>query len=294
MNNNDMLQKFLFAEAPVRGALVHLSESYKMIVEQHPYPPIIRQLLGEALAVVSLLSALIKFDGRLTIQFKGQGKLKLLIVQCSAELHLRGLVQYAGECTPAELADTLSQGILAIIMAPSVTGGKRYQGIVPWQGQSFAQAIEGYFRQSEQLATRIWLAVDETRAAGLLLQALPKDQPELYENDWEHFVHLTQTLTSEELLTLSNQTLLQRLYAEENIRLFPPASVAFRCTCSIPRSENAVLLLGQAEAEQELQHKQKIVVTCEFCNKECIFDRVDVARIFKKDEGNFPLSDQLH
>ncbi len=293
MNDKDLLQRFLFENVPVRGELVHLDESYQAILQQHPYPPLIRALLGEALAVVCLLSAIIKVKGRLTLQFRGKGKLKLLLAQCDHQSHLRGIVQHEGDLTPSELLEAQQQGILAIMIDSDAPNATRYQGIVAWEGASLAQAIEGYFMQSEQLPTRLWLAVDEKRVAGLLLQILPKEKSELLvTDDWERLLLLTETLTSEELLQCDSITLLRRLYSEEEVRVFEKTLVQFRCKCSVQRSENAILVLGQEEAEEELKDKQKLVVTCEFCHKEYSFDRVDVMAIFKK--GGQASSTQMH
>ena len=282
MNENDILQRFLFENASIRGELVRLEESYQEIMRRHAYPPLIRQLLGEALVAVTLLTSIIKFKGRVTVQFRGNGKLKLLFAQCNQSFHLRGLAQWTGEFEESDISTASQQGTLAIMMDPDIMGGKRYQGIVAWQGQSLAQSIESYFKDSEQLPTRLWIAVNETHAAGLLLQVLPKERPELYKNEWETVIHLTDTLKQKELLAWNNQTLLHRLYSEEDVRLFHPVPVKFQCTCSKERSENALLLLGKDEVQQELNDKQQIVVTCEFCNREFNFDRVDVANLFKK------------
>lgn len=294
MNDKDILQRFLFENAPVRGELIHLSQSYQTIIQQHPYPPLMRQLLGEALAVVCLLSALIKGKGRLTIQFRGEGKLKLLLAQCDHLFNLRGLIQHEGDLSQNELLEAEQQGTLAIMIDSDLPNKNQYQGIVAWKGKSLAEAIEEYFAQSEQLPTRLWLAVDETSVAGLLLQVLPKERDDSStKNDWEHLTLLTNTVKSSELLHLPGATLLHRLYAEEDVRLFKPAPVAFRCTCTLQRFENAILVLGQQEAEDELKGKDKLTVTCEFCNREYIFDRVDVAEIFKRG-GSSTSSKQVH
>lgn len=284
MNNKDILQRFLFENRPVRGELVHLNHTFQTVVKQHDYPPLIRQLLGEALVVATLLTAIIKYKGRLTVQFRSKGTIKLLLAQCNQQFHLRGLVQWEGKLTEQALIEERKHGTLAILMDPEVEGGKRYQGIVDCQGESFAESIEEYFKRSEQLPTRLWLSVNEKTAAGLLLQVMPEEKPEHYQEDWIHLTHLANTLTSNELLTLDHPMLLRRLFSEEDVRLFSEVPVKFRCSCSVSRSENAILLLGQDEAEQELVAKQKLVVTCEFCNKDYIFDRVDVAKIFKKDK----------
>jgi molecular chaperone Hsp33 len=280
----DNLQRFLFENISVRGEFIRLNKSYQTIIDQHQYPPAINQLLGEALAVVNLLTAIIKFKGRLTVQFQGKGDLKLLLAQCNHEFQFRGVAQWKGNPSHEELLEALKQGTIAIIIDPeTMTGQQRYQGIVSWQGHSLAQSIEGYFRDSEQLPTRIWLAVNKTDAVGFLLQIMPKnDSTETDNADWEHVMHLADTLTSEELLEHDNTTLLHRLYHQEEIRIFEPVPVEFRCTCSVERSENAMLLLGYEEVKEELLNKQQIVVTCEFCNKEYAFSRADIERIFNK------------
>jgi molecular chaperone Hsp33 len=296
MNNKDILQKFLFENAAVRGERVHLDHSFRTIMAQHNYPPVIQHILGEALAVACLLSATIKFKGRLSVQFQGKGKLSLLLAQCDQEFHLRGVARWDGLLSEDELLPALQQGVLSIMMDP-VEGGQRYQGIVAWEGKSLAQSVEAYFRNSEQLPTRLWLAVGEESVAGLLLQVLPENTVNQMDavtdnSTWEHLTILTDTITSDELLTLSSETLLHRLYSQEDVRLFEAEPVTFRCNCSIERSENAIRFLGRDEVEEELIEKQKLVVTCDFCSKEYTFDRVDVERIFKQG-GQPPSSTQV-
>lgn len=291
----DKIQRFIFEKGQVRGEIVRLSESYQQIIKQHAYPEAIGKLLGQILAVSCLLCSIIKFKGRLTVQFQGKPPLKLILAQCNNEFELRGLAQWEKEnLTEDELLKALQQGTLAIIIHSNTTT-KPYQGIVEWQGNSIAQSIEGYFKDSEQLSTRLWLAVDEKEVVGLLLQPLPAEglkhtSPIAGGQDFDHLVFLTDTLTPAEMISYSNETLLYKLYSQEEIRLFEAYPVSFKCTCSYSRSENAVLMLGKEEADQELLDKDKIVVTCEFCNREYIFDKVDVANIFKKNNS----SNQMH
>jgi len=275
MNKRDFLQRFLFENAPVRGEIVHLGESYQTIIDQHEYPPFIKKLLGEVLIATILLSATIKFNGRLTVQFKGKGKLKLLVAQCNEQFQIRGLAQFDPDLREEEVLAALKNGVLGIMIDPEVAGGRQYQGIVEWQGNSVAESLEGYFLQSEQLPTRLWISLNETSASGFLLQVMPSEKPELYQNDWEHLVHLTNTLTDNELLNLDNSALLKRLYVEEDVRLFEQIPVGFRCTCSYQRSEHAIELLGKKEAEDELKTKENIIVSCEFCNTEYVFDKIE-------------------
>lgn len=290
----DILQRFIFDKAPVRGEYIRLQASFKEIINQHPYPEPIRKLLGEALCVAGLLSAIIKFEGRLTVQFQGKGKLKLLLAQCDNQSHIRGLAQYADDMTDADLIESFKQGVLVIMLDSGPSN--RYQGIVAWRGQSLAESIEGYFQDSEQLATKIWLAVNEESAAGLLLQVIPagKDiEKAAIMPHWKRITELTQGIGANELLELSAENLLSERYPEEEIRIFPSVKVKFKCTCSKRRSEDAILILGLEEAKAELKNNHQMVVTCDFCNKEYNFDRVDVIKIFE-DNDRPPSQTQLH
>src|SRR5580692_2373011 len=116
MKDNDSLQRFIFEQMPVRGEYIKLAHSYRTIINQHPYPPPIRKLLGEALCVAGLLSAIIKFDGRLTVQFRGKGKLKLLLAQCDNKFHMRGLVKWEGDLPYEDLMESFNDGVLVIML----------------------------------------------------------------------------------------------------------------------------------------------------------------------------------
>ena len=299
ISNNDLLERFVFENAPVRGEFIRLHESFQTIIQQHAYPLVIAKLLGEALCVGALLSAIIKFEGRLTVQFRGQGKLKLLLAQSDNQFNLRGLVKWSGEFESyEELLRSLAEGVLVITLDGG-TAKNRYQGIVAWTGNSLAESIEGYFQHSEQLATKLWLSVNETTAAGLLLQIIPAATQnastagkEALNPDWERIIKATtMQLLPENLLEMDPQALLVKLYPNEEVRIFPSTPVKFTCTCSRKRGEEAINLIGQEEAEQELKDKQVIVVTCDFCGKEYVFDRVDVEEIFKK---QIPPDTHLH
>jgi len=162
---------------------------------------------------------------------------------------------------------------------------ERYQGVVQWHGESIAESVEAYFKQSEQLKTRIILAVNDERAAGILLQVMPESKKaEATDKDaaWDHVLMLTNTLQPAELLQHANTKLLELLYAEDNVRVFDEEPVTFKCTCSSERGENAILLLGKDIAEDELYDKQVIVVKCEFCGCEFTFDKQQVELIFNK------------
>jgi molecular chaperone Hsp33 len=287
MTEKDTLQRFIFEKAPVRGEYIQLNDTFQTIIHQQPYPAPIRQILGEALCAAGLLSAIIKFTGRLTVQFRGKGKLKLLLAQCDNHFKMRGLVKWEGEAiSHEELMQAFTEGVL-VIMLDSGTNKQRYQGIVSWQGDSLASSIEGYFKDSEQLATKVWLAVDDTKATGFLLQVVPLPdkeargiEKEIVMPHWEHFSYLSSNLKLEDMLKIDYKSLLTSTFPDDEIRLFPSHAIEFHCPCTRKRGEDAIKVLGQEEAEAEIKDKQSIVVTCEFCNKEYVFDRADVTNIF--------------
>lgn len=297
MYHADFLQRFVFEKASVRGEYVYLQESYQTIFKQHDYPPAIQKILGEALCIAALLTATIKFGGRLTVQFRGNGKLKLLLAECNDQFHLRGLAKWDGDLTYEELMEDFKNGVLVIIVDSGLNKANPYQGIVPWTGHSLVSSIEGYFRHSEQLATSIYLSVDEKIAVGFMLQILPEkentDTTQETVSEWHSINSLTSQLNTKDLLNQDFQTLLQKLYPYEEIRIFPAAPVQFHCTCSRKRGEDALALLSIQEIEEELANKQVIVVTCDFCNKEYLFDRdATLNIIFKKNRP--PKDAHLH
>lgn len=299
MAENDLLQRFIFETVPIRGEFIHLQNSFQTIIKQHSYPPPLRKLLGEALCVAGLLSAIIKFNGRLTIQFRGGGKLKLLLAQCDNDFHLRGLAKWEGNLSYEEFLDSFKHGVLVVMLDSNPSqpfNPARYQGVVKWRGNSLAESIEGYFKDSEQLDTKIWLNVNESSAAGFLLQVIPASDKGLNDlekdevcSNWKRILDLTSNLACKDLLNLGYEALLHKLYPQEDIRIFHGVPMTFRCSCNRKRGEDAILLLGRREAEEELNNSQTIVVTCDFCNKEYIFQRADIAQIFEKN-GNPPSS----
>lgn len=274
---NDSLQRFMFEKTAVRGEIVRLHNSYQTILQQQTYNEYVGNWLGEALCAAALLSATIKFDGVLIFQVQGDGPLKTLLAHSDNELHIRGLAQTRSEKIPANFATAVGKGHLVITL--KTNEGPGYQGVVDLSTKSLATAVEDYFHQSEQLATFLFLAADGNCAAGLLLQNMPMQTDTLYDNFWDHITQLAQTLTATELLSLPNQTLLHRLYHEEDILLFEQEHISFRCTCSPEKCEVALKAVPADEIQELLDTHKKIIVTCEFCNHPYDFDAIDVARV---------------
>lgn len=283
MNNADFKQRFLFPETDIRGELVRLDESLEAILGSHDYPLAVQGLVGEAVAAVALLAGTLKFSGRLSLQAQGRGPVSLLLAECTHDGQLRALARHDGELdTPANIGALIGDGTMVITITPDQ--GRQYQGIVPLEGDTLAQCLEGYFQQSEQLPTRLWLASGNGRAAGLMLQRLPDQVASRDANrqQWEHLEALAGTLKMEELLDLPAETVLRRLFHETPPRLPEPQPLRFGCTCSRERTENALLSLGADELKTLLDEDGEATLTCDFCLSQQHFDAVDLAELIRR------------
>lgn len=280
MNERDNIQRFIFENQAVRGEIVHLTDSYTAILAQHSYPSAIAQLLGETLAAAVLLTATLKLQGTLTIQFHGQGPIKLLVARCDHHLHVRGLAKFDESVSEHAFHTAFHQGQLVITIAVE-NQPTPYQSIVPINGLSISQCLEAYFTQSEQLSTRIWLSVNANHAAGMLLQNLPAAPTQEREEFWTYATTMGSMLTDEEFHNLTNVDILHRLYHEDDIRLFAHKAVLFKCNCTYEKMRDAVRMLGQQDAEALLSTHKIIEVCCEYCNRKFEFDKADVGMIFQ-------------
>lgn len=295
--DTDFTQRFIFDERDVRGELVCLESSYARVLEKHPYPQPVAQLLGELMAAAALLVGTLKFDGLLILQARSDGPVPLLMVECSSEREIRGIARYEGEAINADagLRELMPNGMLALTIDPRQ--GQRYQGIVELDGADLAESFTNYFVMSEQLGTRFWFSADGTRARGMLLQQLPVDrQPDADDRaeSWAHVATLAGTLSREEQLDLDNETLLHRLYHEDAVRLFDIQPLCFRCSCSRERSGSALVSLGLDDARELVtEHGGQIEIDCQFCNQRYRFDGADVEQLFAGGGVDVP-SDTRH
>lgn len=272
----DLLQRFLFDDTAIRGELVQLDQAWQEVLSRHDYPQAVRDRLGEMIAAAALLAATLKFKGRLILQIQGDGPINLMVAEATAQKTLRGMAQWQGEVQTGDLQNQFGTGRLAITIDSG--SGERYQGLVELTGDSLSAAIDGYLERSEQLPTRLWLAADGQTAAGLLLQKLPAVEQD---NDaWTRLQALADTLTAGELLQVPFLQIIQRLFHEENVRLFTAEQVAFYCSCSRERVADVLVNLGEAEVQDILHTEGNIEVTCEFCNQRYSFDAVDAAQLF--------------
>ncbi|MXR69552.1 Hsp33 family molecular chaperone HslO [Shewanella sp. JBTF-M18] len=282
--SKDILNRYLFDNADVRGQIVQLEKSYQEILSAHTYPEAIARLLGELMAATSLLTATLKFDGDISVQVQGNGPVSLAVINGNNLQQLRGVARWEGEVAKdASLQQLMGQGHMVITLTPS--NGERYQGVVALEKETLAECLEQYFLQSEQLPTAIRLFANGKQAAGMLLQVLPGENE--HNQEFEHLEQLTSTIKAEELFDLEATEVLHRLYHQEEVRLFDPIEVTFSCTCSRERSGQALKTVAKEELDAILAEQGKIEMGCEYCNSSYSFDSIDVEALFK----NAPKSD---
>ena len=281
MKESDTLQRFIFEHANIRGEIVHVEQTFQTIMGQRAYPPMVQNLLGEALVSCLLLASSIKFEGSLSLQFQGDNPLPLLIVQCDHELNVRAFAKFTENLESADYATAFLKGQMVLTINQQ-NQTNAYQSTVPIQSTSMGENLMSYFAQSEQISTRVWLAVNDTAAAGMLLQLMPGQDTEQREQFWEYAVQLGQTVSEKELLTIDNQTLLYRLYNETELRTFDPRHTQFKCRCSPEKMKQVITILGEEDAQELIKEKGKIDIRCDFCNAEYVFDPIDVTMLFHK------------
>ncbi|EGR0669797.1 Hsp33 family molecular chaperone HslO [Vibrio vulnificus] len=280
---SNVLNRYLFEDLSVRGELVQLDEAYQRIISSKDYPAALKKLLGELLVSTTLLTATLKFEGSITIQLQGDGPVSLAVINGDNEQKIRGVARWEGHIADdATLHDMMGKGYMVITIEPKK--GERYQGIVGLEGDNLEQVLEGYFERSEQLKTRIWIRTGEhegkAHAAGMLIQVVPDGTGS--ENDFEHLEQLTNTVKNEELFTLPANELLYRLYNQEQVRLFEPQNVEFRCGCSRERSGAAIVTVDKNEIYDILASDGSVSLHCDYCGTTYSFDESDVNKLYEE------------
>ena len=316
----DELHKFIFEGLPVRGMLVRLGPAWREALQrreaQGTYPAPVRALLGEMAAAATLMQANIKFNGALILQVFGDGPVKLAVAEVQPDLSFRATAKVVGKVpADARLAAMLNvhgKGRCAITLDPQDRSGgaQPYQGVVGLRGdagerlQALAEVLEHYMLQSEQLDTRLMLAASDDCAAGLLIQRLPVQgegnlerehrEDEIGLNEaFNRIALLSETLTRDELLTLDADTLLRRLYWEEDLRRFEPLQPRFACRCSRERVRGMLRGLGAEEVKGIVAERGEVEIGCEFCGLQYRFDAVDVGELFTPERDQPPGSGAL-
>ncbi len=260
---------------PVRGSLIHMSRSWRRMLRDHDYDALLTETLGHATAATALIAQSLKFDGAITLQIQRGRALDMLVVQCTSELEVRGMAVPAVQETASSFGELTRDAYCAV----TIDAGERpYQGIVEISDESLAKSLEHYFVRSAQVPTHIVLVANEAMAAGALLQQVPGHP--IAEDDWQRLNFIAATLRCQDFDDGGGLPLVGRLFAEDDVRVYGPRQVSFRCRCSARRTEDVLKMLGEDEAREALADRGAIDVTCEYCGRRRHFDAVDVERLF--------------
>ncbi|WP_117195300.1 Hsp33 family molecular chaperone [Rhizobium terrae] len=312
---DDRVVPFQVEGLDVRGRAVQLGPLLNAILGRHDYPAPVARLLAEAIVLTALLGTSLKFDGKFTVQTKGDGPVDLLVADFSTPDALRAYARYDEEALATAVKqgrtappDLLGEGVLAFTIDQG-RGMQPYQGIVPLDGSSLEEIAGVYFRQSEQIPTKVRLGVAELfdrdaegrprhnwRAGGLVAQFLPQApermrQPDLHGGDgderdtdladddaWSEARTLVETIDTDELTDpqVPIERLLFRLFHERGVRVYEPQTVHDRCSCSREKIKS-VLTGFSAEEIEESQEDGQIAVTCEFCSTTYRYEAAEFA-----------------
>jgi molecular chaperone Hsp33 len=313
---DDTILPFAVKALDLRGRTVRLGPAVDTILTSHDYPPPVAKLLGEAIVLTVMLGSALKFDGRFILQTQTDGPVRMLVVDFTSPGKVRACARFDAERVAAAIAaneaaagQLLGHGHLAMTIdqGPEMS---RYQGLVPLEGGDLEQAAHEYFSRSEQIPTRVRLAVAEEfragdngaqrrwRAGGILLQFLPKSperarQPDLDPGDappgtaphvlpeddaWVEGRSLVATVDDLELIdpALSSERLLYRLFHEHGVRVYRAVPVHAQCSCSRTNVENMLKSFSQ-EDRNDMVEDGKITVTCEFCSSTYVFEPNEIA-----------------
>jgi molecular chaperone Hsp33 len=297
---DDLVQPFEIEPYQLRGRLVRLGSMLDTIIGRHAYPPAVGTMLAEAIALAVALSSTLKYDGVFTLQTKGDGPIRLLVADVTTSGAVRGYAQFDA----AKLAEVdMTSGAASVprllgagYLAFTVDQGEdteRYQGIVAIEGATLADCVHHYFRQSEQIAAGIKVAVSRGadgawRGGCLMVQRLPDEERaeflgtrEELEDGWRRALILMGSSTSDELTDpeLSPEALLFRLFHEDGVRVFRTHPVRAECRCSRERIDRVLRSLPLDERRDLGEPDGSVTVTCQFCNASYRFERDDVAAI---------------
>jgi molecular chaperone Hsp33 len=313
---DDAILPFEVATLDLRGRVVRLGAALDDILNRHNYPPAISKLLGEAIVLTVLLGSSLKFDGRFILQTKTDGPVRMVVVDYRSPGQVRACAQFdpsafestPEKSTPMTTGHLLGRGHLAMTIDQG-PGMNRYQGLVALTGGNLEEAAHEYFLRSEQIPTKVRLAVAEElragaggprhrwHAGGMLLQFLPKKAermrgPDLdpgnapegttphvvpVDDAWIEGQALIATVEDIELIDpdLSSERLLYRLFHEHGARVFKPSGVEAKCSCSRDSVTNMLKSFSKDDRDHMIQDGV-ISVTCEFCNTKYVFVPTEV------------------
>lgn len=277
---NNYVQRFLLENLDIRGAIVHLDSVWQQMLQDRHYPAPVMQLLGEMSATTLLLGDNLKQAGRLTVQLKGNGPVSMLVIDCNESLRLRGMAKYAPPITAQPVPDLLGHGQLVLTL-DMASMREAYQSIVPLDGETVAEIFEHYFRQSEQLPSRLFLVTSNNAIFGILLQKLPTAD-QLDPDGWTRAGLLAATVQEQTMFNQTAETILSSLFAEETVRIFDARTVNYGCQDDPAKIYGMLQSLGREEINAILQEHGEVVVHDDICNKEYHFDALTIDAIFRE------------
>ncbi len=283
----DSITPFGFERLPVRGALIHLSRSWRRMLRDHDYDSLVTETLGHAAAATGLIAQSLKFDGAITLQIQGAGVLQILVMQCTSEFDVRGMAAVHEGSHAEDFTELTANAHCAVTVD---AGDRPYQGIVAIDDASLAASLEHYFDRSVQVPSHVALVANDNVAGGLLLQQVPGETIDT--DDWNRLHFLAETLNEKDFAGEAGMQLIGKLFAEDDVRVYEPRPVQFRCRCSARKTEDVLKMLGEVESRAALEELGHIEVTCEYCGRRRHFDTVDVERIFS--ENVIPAPDSMH
>lgn len=275
----DYVQRFLFENLDIRGRLVCLTTAWQRMLDGRHYPEDIATLLGHTTALNVLLGANQKGSGRVTLQVQGSGPVKLLVADCTAELHIRGMASYEKDVEKfTSERNLLGDGRLSVTLE-DVRSGQFYQSLVPLEGETLEEIFEHYLSQSEQTTAFLRLKADGGALCGLLLEKLP--QADARDPDgWNRVTQLASTLTLDETRDVQPYDLLTRVFPEELMRVFRLYAVEYHCPYDESKVKEMLRGLGREEVEAILAEQGEVVIRNEMCNHEYRFDARAIAELF--------------
>ncbi len=287
----DILQPCLIESANTRLSIVQMEQSWANVLARHEYPLHVAEQLGQMLASSILLRSKLKQGSSIILQIQGDGPIQTLVAQSNPKNTLRGLAKWQQDLNfnPSSSLEEI-YGNARLVMT-LVNSKQRYQGIIELSGQRLSDSLEKYFSQSEQLPSSLQLFANKNRVAGLLIQKMPDDRELNQESeDWNRINLLTQTVSAEELLNLPAIEVIQRLYHQEDVRVYKQQNVYFNCSCSRQRIDTVLETMGRDSVFELLEEQGMITVDCEFCNQTYHYDQQQVEQLFVNHVADEPVS----
>ena len=277
----NLILPFMIDEGLFRGRAVKLDSLTEQMRALKEYPPLVEQMLAEAMALTAMLSDSIKYEGTFTLQIQSEGAINLLLVDLTHDGKMRAFAHYNPDTLPTgafSLKEIFGTGSLAFMVKSDKKGQEDYQGVVELEGESLAKCAEKYFAQSEQLLTKIELygetnfETGHISAAGIMLQKMPEKKNQTLEettiDKWETASTLLASVKKEELLDkrLSPEKLLFRLFHQNDLTLFPAKDLTFACKCSLDKGQTMLKSLSKEELKS-LCKNGVLEISCQFCGK---------------------------